>query len=218
MNETDKHHSRIILASASPRRQEWLAKSGLGFEIKPTNVDERLVPGEKPYDAVRRVTLTKGLAAQADDKEAVIIAADTIVVHDGEILGKPVDEDDAVATLRRLRGKWHEVLTGLVVLRGAKQLLEIVKSQVLMRKYTNEEIVNYVASGDPLDKAGSYAVQNESFHPVAQIAGCYLNVVGLPLCALQQNLAMLGIEMPAPLPSGCLDVSKKCGFYSLSEP
>jgi len=182
--------SKIILASASPRRRELLAQLGVTFAVRPSNINEDPLPNETALETQQRITRNKAaVAAQNDaaaDADAWIIAADTTVLIDGEMLNKPADAAEAWAMLRRLRGRAHEVQTCLVVRQTDTEAIHIVKSQVLMRHYSDDEIAAYIASGDPFDKAGSYAVQHPNFSPVAQISGCPLNVIGLPLCKLRQ--------------------------------
>lgn len=184
--------SKIILASASPRRRELLAQLGVAFVVQPSDVNEDALPNETPLETQQRITRNKAAvaaenAASADaGADAYIIAADTTVLIDGEMLNKPADAAEAWAMLRRLRGRAHEVQTCLVVRHADTEVIHIVKSQVLMRHYSDDEIAAYIASGDPFDKAGSYAVQHPNFSPVAQISGCPLNVIGLPLCKLRQ--------------------------------
>lgn len=185
----------MILASASPRRRELLAALGVTFETRPSDVDETPLPGETPLDTQHRITLLKARAANADHD--IVIAADTTVLLDGEMLNKPADADEARHMLRRLRGRVHEVQSCVVVKQGAQERMEIASSLVLMRDYTDEEIEAYIATGDPFDKAGAYAAQHPGFHPVAEIRGCPLNVIGLPLCALRRQLPHL--PDPAPL-------------------
>lgn len=185
----------MILASASPRRRELLAALGVAFEVRPSNVDETALPGETPLETQHRVTLMKARAANAADHETVI-AADTTVLLDGDMLNKPADADDARRMLRRLRGRTHEVQSCVVIKQGDQEWLEVVSSQVQMRDYADAEIEAYVATGDPLDKAGAYAVQHPGFRPVAEIRGCPLNVVGLPLCCLRRRLPELPDASP----------------------
>ncbi len=180
----------VILASASPRRRELLAALGVEFEVRPSNIDETPLPGEMPLDTQHRVTLMKARAANARDHQTVI-AADTTVLLDGEMLNKPADADDARRMLRRLRGRAHEVQSCVVIKQGERETMEIVSSLVLMRDYGDDEIEAYIATGDPFDKAGAYAVQHPGFKPVADIRGCPLNVVGLPLCCLRRHLPEL---------------------------
>ncbi len=184
--------SKIILASASPRRRELLAQLGVIFAVHPSDVNEDPLPNETPLETQQRITRNKAAVAAQNDANADadtgtwIIAADTTVLIDGEMLNKPVDTAEAWAMLRRLRGRVHQVQTCLVVRQADTEAIHIVKSQVLMRHYSDAEIEAYIASGDPFDKAGSYAVQHLNFSPVAQISGCPLNVIGLPLCKLRQ--------------------------------
>lgn len=190
----------MILASASPRRRELLAALGVAFDARPSDVDETPLPGETPLDTQHRITLLKARAANSDHD--IVIAADTTVLLDGEMLNKPADADEARRMLRRLRGRVHEVQSCVVVKQGAQEKMEIASSLVLMRDYTDEEIEAYVATGDPFDKAGAYAVQHPGFHPVAEICGCPLNVIGLPLCVLRRQLP----QLPDPA-SVCLKIS-----------
>ncbi|MGQ9904020.1 MAG: Maf family protein [Anaerolineae bacterium] len=190
----------MILASASPRRRELLAALGVAFDVHPSDVDETPLPGETPLDTQHRITLLKARAANCDHD--IVIAADTTVLLDGEMLNKPADADEARRMLRRLRSRAHEVQSCLVVKRGTQETMEIVSSLVVMRNYTDDEIEAYIATGDPFDKAGAYAVQHPGFHPVAEIRGCPLNVIGLPLCALRRQLP----HLPDPSPI-CLKIS-----------
>lgn len=186
--------SAFILASSSPRRRELLASLGITFSIARPDIDETQRPGEPPLDYVQRLSAEKAayIAAQvsADDW---ILAADTVVIHDGEILGKPVDADDARRMLYRLRGKVHRVCTS-VTIRPAQQtpVTEVTCTTVHMRDYTAAEVEAYIASGDPFDKAGGYAIQHPVFAPVARIEGSHSSVVGLPLETLRRVLSQTG--------------------------
>ncbi|HEY3289572.1 MAG TPA: nucleoside triphosphate pyrophosphatase [Anaerolineae bacterium] len=180
----------MILASSSPRRRDLLRQLGVEYTAIKPEVDETPWPGETPLDTQHRITSEKVHAAQAGPDE-VVIAADTTVLLDGEMLNKPVDAADAWAMLRRLRGRTHEVQTCIVIRQGEHEWREIVSSLVTMRNYSDEEIGAYIATGDPFDKAGSYAVQHAIFKPVASIQGCPLNVIGLPLCRLRAHLPQL---------------------------
>lgn len=198
---------RLILASSSPRRRDLLASLGLTFDIIKPEIDETQHPGEDPYTFVQRLSREKAAAVAAKiEAPATILAADTIVLAAdtigvdaaGDILGKPVDADDARAMLRRLRGREHIVCTAFTLHHrpaddsdDSQIITEAVKTRVTMRRYTDAEIDAYIASGDPFDKAGSYAIQNEAFAPVAHIDGDYNNVVGLPLDAVRAALASL---------------------------
>ena len=196
-------HSRVVLASSSPRRRELVSELSLDVEsLSPNGYEEPPSPGDSPEDYTLRMAADKAEQGAALRRGAVVIGADTCVVFRGDILGKPADAAEAVATLRRLRGEEHSVVTGLCVRgagRGEAQGAVATKSairstRVWMRDYSDEEIDRYVASGSPFDKAGSYAIQDTDFHPVDRIQGCYFNVVGFPLCALVETLASLGVR------------------------
>ncbi len=223
----------ILLASQSPRRRELIKLLGLPVQAAAANVDETPLPNETPADYVRRLAATKAQAlthvlsggrseakpkveghagggrSEAPDemgKLRWIVAADTAVVDRGEILGKPADEAEAEAMLRRLRGREHAVLTGVAVLDTLTGRMEttVERTAVFMRAFTDDEIAAYVASGDPLDKAGAYAIQNRAFAPVERIEGCYANVVGLPLCTLACMLRTLGASPAEDVPARCV--------------
>lgn len=177
----------LILASNSPRRQQLLALGGWTFRVSVSDVDESQFPDETPEDYVLRVAEMKARrSAERAHNTSVVIAADTAVVDGDDILGKPVDEADAVRVLKRLRGHTHQVYTGLALLRVSDgcSLTDLTVTDVPMRDYSDEEIITYVQSGDPLDKAGAYAIQHPQFHPVENLEGCFASVMGLPLCRL----------------------------------
>ncbi|MCX6017033.1 MAG: Maf family protein [Chloroflexi bacterium] len=191
---------RIILASASPRRRGLLAQLGVQFEAHSSNVDEEPLPGESPTETQRRVTLAKAetvaVGVRGLRDQWVVIASDTTVLLDDAMLNKPVDEAEAWSMLRRLRGRTHVVQSCLVLLKhqadGEERChLEILRSGVRLREYSDAEIAAYIATGDPFDKAGSYAAQHDQFKPVAEITGCPLNVIGLSLCRLREHLPHL---------------------------
>jgi len=196
---------RLILASASPRRRELLGRLALPFEVWPSGAEESLVPG------VPAPTLAVGLAQMkarhvaeqvraAGPAPAVILGADTLVVVDGRPLGKPASRDEARHMLRLLRGRGHEVVTGVAVLGLAdgRELAEAVTSRVVMRDYGEPEIEAYVATGEPDDKAGAYAVQGLGGHLVARVEGCFTNVVGLPLGTTARLLRAVGLSVADP--------------------
>ena len=185
--------ARLILASASPRRRELLASLGLTFEVVPSDADETLEPIALP-EAVAALALRKARAVAATRRGGLIVAADTIVVIDGRALGKPADRAEARAMLQTLRGRTHEVMTGVVVLDAAsgRHATETVISRVTMAAYSDAAIDAYVAGGEPLDKAGAYGIQGRAGRFISRIEGCYFNVVGLPLARLQQALNELG--------------------------
>lgn len=195
----------IWLASGSPRRRELLGLTGLAFQAWPADLDEAQQPGESPIEYVHRLAVEKARAVESQAGDgSLLLAADTIVVDRGEVLGKPVDRSEAVRTLERLRGRTHQVYTAIAVYQAGAQLLtDVCVTDVPMRAYRDAEIQAYVDTGDPFDKAGAYAIQNGAFHPVDELAGCYANVVGLPLCHLMRTLAKLGRLLPADMPQRC---------------
>jgi septum formation protein len=196
----------LVLASASPRRRELLAQLGVPFEVRPADVDETPVPGEAAADLVRRLAVSKAQAAlvAALEDDLVVLAADTVVVLDGEVLGKPVDAADAARMLRALSGSRHEVLTGVAVAgshgTSASLDVQVVTTSVHMGEWTDEQIAAYVASGEPMDKAGSYAIQEVGDRFVRSIDGPFDNVVGLPMAVTRQMLADAGIALPSGQP------------------
>lgn len=194
---------RLILASSSPRRRDLLASLGLTFDIIKPDINETQHPSEGPFDYVARLSVEKAQAVAAQlSNDATILAADTIVLaadtigveESGDILGKPADADEARAMLRRLRGRSHIVCTAFTLLQTQddQRITRDVRTTVTMRDYGDDEIDAYIATGDPFDKAGSYAIQHEGFHPVADLDGDYNNVVGLPLDALRDALREMG--------------------------
>jgi septum formation protein len=198
----------LILASTSPRRRELLALSGWAFTLHPVDVVETPELGESPADFVQRMSRAKAQAA-ADElgPGSFVIGADTIVAFEDQIIGKPADAREALKILGQLRGRVHEVLTGLTVIDTTthKSYTELVCSSVPMRVYSEAEIKAYVDSGDPLDKAGAYAIQHPEFQPVdrERFADCFANVMGLPLCHLLRRLRQLGLEPVGDLPGRC---------------
>jgi septum formation protein len=187
----------IILASSSPRRKDLLLQIGLDFRVEPADVDESVLPGESPEGYAMRVALDKARAAAARAGNGTIIAADTIVVMDDEILGKPADARDAERMLMMLSGSVHRVITGLVVMDAAtgKALTRTSITRVRFRRLAPHEIIAYVATGEPLDKAGAYGIQERGALLVEWIEGCYFNVVGLPLSLLGELLSSFGVDI-----------------------
>jgi len=196
---------RLILASASPRRRQLLSLLGIPFIIKAPDVDETPRPDEAPSEMVLRVGQAKAFTLGEQRPDELVIAADTVVVLDGQPLGKPKDADHAVRMLRDLRGQPHTVYSGIAVWHAARRrmLTELAESNVWMRNYSDEELRAYVSSGDPMDKAGAYAIQDPGFDPVARVEGCWLNVMGLPLCHLVRALDRAGLVVPANVPGAC---------------
>jgi septum formation protein len=183
---------RLILASASPRRSELLRAAGFDFQVVPADVDERPLPGESPDTYVRRVALDKALAVAACLPDAVVLAADTCVVVDDAILGKPADEADAASMLAMLSGRPHDVLTGVAVIGPAGTRVESADSRVVFAPLSAGEIAWYVASGEPSDKAGAYAIQGLASRFVERVEGSYSNVVGLPVALVYRLLREQG--------------------------
>ena len=187
----------IILASASPRRSALLKQVGLRFKIDPTNYEERL-DLQLAIDALaRKISLEKATAAAARHKNALVIAADTLGILDGKLLVKPRSEQDAKAMLASLSGRSHTVVTGFAIIDTAtnKTVSRSVETRVTFKQLTSAEIDAYVKTGEPLDKAGSYAIQGIGSVIVEKIDGDFFNVVGLPLSALAEALKEFGINV-----------------------
>lgn len=206
-----------MLASNSPRRKEIIAWGGWEFNIWPAEVDERPEPGESPSAYVLRLAESKARTVAAiAPPTALVIGADTDVVDGGAILGKPVDAKDAEAMLRLLRGHTHQVYTAIAVLctQDDSLLTDLCVTDVPMRNYSDEEMLAYIASGDPLDKAGAYAIQHEEFDPVESLQGCFANVMGMPLCHLTRTLRKLGVSPLADVAHVCqANLSYNCPVY-----
>ena len=184
---------KLILASQSPRRQELLKLFGIPFTVQVSDVDETMDAGKPAYDEVARVSRAKAEAAcrEADD---VVIAADTIVVCNGEVLGKPKDEADAYRMLALLSGVGHQVMTGMTVLRGQEAITCTEVTDIHFRELSDGEIRNYIASGEPMDKAGAYGIQGGAALFAEKMVGDYYNVMGLPVCRLGMILRTLAPE------------------------
>jgi septum formation protein len=188
----------FILASGSPRRQGLLQDMGIHFEVVKPEIDESVHPGEPPETYVQRLSRAKAQAVAANQSaDAYILAADTTVIHNGEILGKPKDDDDARRMLLRLRADQHRVCTGFTVLHlqaGQVQqaITRVVCTAVIMRFYAASDMENWINSGAAYDKAGGYAIQSITFNPVERIEGSYNNVVGLPTEAVTEALREIG--------------------------
>jgi septum formation protein len=198
----------LILASASPRRRELLSYLGVAFTVLPADIDES-TPADvmNPVEMAQTLAETKARHIAGRHPQAAVLGADTIVVLNGEILGKPLDRAEATQTLQCLRGRAHQVITGVSLAYGDWAWNGHAVTDVFMRDYTDEEIADYIASGDPFDKAGSYAIQDRRFRPVKRCEGCYCNVVGLPIVLTQHllqdaNLTVLGLN-PPNLPPEC---------------
>jgi septum formation protein len=203
---TSQPTKKLVLASGSPRRRELLDLTGLAFEIATTDIDETPHPGEAADAYTLRLSQAKAHAARPMvTGPALILAADTTVADGDSILGKPADPAEARAMLGRLRGRTHQVYTAITLLDAASDQArsELAVTNVPMREYRPDEVEAYIASGDPFDKAGGYAIQHRGFHPVELRSGCFANVVGLPLCHLLRALRAFGIEPGADVPARC---------------
>ncbi|MGI6453211.1 MAG: Maf family protein [Syntrophomonadaceae bacterium] len=200
----------IILASQSPRRRILLSNLGVKFSCISIEANEVFYNKEDPVTAVQRIALQKADLAADRLQSGIIITADTIVVLHGEIMGKPADDDDAFRMLSMLSGNRHRVITGLCVKDLDNQSQEVVAETtwVYFRQLSEEEIVRYIATGEPQDKAGAYGIQGYGAVLIEKIEGCYFNVVGLPLSRLYQMLKKQGIEM---LPGGAINERIPCG-------
>ena len=185
---------QVILASQSPRRQELLGLLKLPFTIRIADIDETMDPAKSPFDEVARISQQKALAIDHEQGD-LIIAADTIVVCDGTVLGKPHSTQEAKQMLRLLSGRAHQVMTGVTVLWGGKAHSHTEVTDVIFRPLSDAQIDAYVASGEPMDKAGAYGIQGGAALFVERIAGDYYNVVGLPICRLQQMLENIVPEL-----------------------
>ncbi len=231
----------LILASNSPRRRQLLALTGWTFTVRPVEIDEQPLPDEPPDDYVLRLAKSKATAAGKDARPGqVVLAADTTVADGMTILGKPADAGEARAMLAGLRGRMHMVYTAIAVACNEARcdggagtaegsgssvdyrsqtpsvISDVCATRVWMRNYTDQEIEDYIASGDPFDKAGAYAVQNLDFQPVDQIEGCYCCVVGLPLCLVVRAMARYGLTPPHNLTASCpthLEMDTPCLVY-----
>ncbi len=181
----------LILASGSPRRAELLRSAGIDFTVRVSDVDEKVLSGELPRDYVVRLSREKAQAVAAEGQ--LVLGADTTVVMLNEILGKPADEGDVRRMLRLLSGKWHEVLTGVSLVNGTKVMSDVAVTRVKFAKLSEEEMGWYVASGEPMDKAGAYGIQGYASRFVERIEGSYSNVVGLPVQMVYRMLVESGV-------------------------
>jgi len=197
--------THILLASSSPRRRELLHLLGLPFTATAPHGEETTAPSGDARQQASHLARRKALSLPGRHADEIIVAADTLVVLEGRVLGKPEDAASARGVLRALRGRQHQVITGLAVLPPARGMpaVKVVQTRVWMRRYGDDEIAAYIARGEPFDKAGSYAIQDPLFRPVERIQGCYANVMGLPLCHLFCALQRVGVSVPASLPQVC---------------
>lgn len=199
--------ARLILASKSPRRVQLLRQVGLDFEAIPSRIDESVLSGGSPAEKALKAALAKAMDVARRVKEGIVIGADTIVALNGRIMGKPSSPEEAIEMLSELSGKTHEVLTGVAIVDASTMRTEswVERTLVTFRKLSREEIIDYVRTGEPLDKAGAYGIQGRAAAFVKRIEGCFYNVVGLPLASLIERLAGFlqrsggGLDDPEPL-------------------
>ncbi|MGE5587456.1 MAG: Maf family protein [Clostridia bacterium] len=188
---------RLVLASASPARAEVLRQIGLRFDVVPSGIVEDMVDSGDPGESVAALALRKARHVARSQRDALVVAADTVVVLDGEVLGKPADADDARNMLRRMAGRWHQVASGLAVVdaRSGREASCHEVTLVRMADFSADAIDGYVATGEPLGKAGSYAIQGRGALLVERISGCYFNVVGLPIARLVALADAVGVDL-----------------------
>jgi MAF protein len=196
--------NKLILASTSPRRKDLFSLFGFSFNIVPSDIDESRHSDESPPDTVLRLACEKAQKV-VSEVNGLVLAADTIVADGDELLGKPVDQADAKRMLLQLRGRVHQVYTGIALIdsQTGESYDDVCRTDVPMRAYTDAEIDAYLATGDPMDKAGAYAIQHPGFHPVENLSGCYASVMGLPICRLIPGLRQFGLEIPKEMPQRC---------------
>ncbi|CAG0952263.1 dTTP/UTP pyrophosphatase [Anaerolineales bacterium] len=197
----------LLLASNSPRRKQLLALGNWKFIVDVSDVDESQQESESPKDYVLRLAKAKALSAveKTQGGDLIVIGSDTAVVDADSILGKPTDSEDAARMLNQLRGHTHQVYTGVTLhrVRDGKTLSELCVTDVPMRDYSDDEVAAYIQTGDPLDKAGAYAIQHPDFQPVESMRGCYASVMGLPMCHVTRALQKLDIPPLANVPTAC---------------
>jgi len=184
----------LVLASASPRRLELLRRAGIECEVQAADVAEDPLPGESAKDCAERLAHAKAMAIARKRPGDLVLGADTVVVIGGEILGKPRDGADAVRMLRLLSGRTHQVITGVCIVAGDRQMVGSESTAVTMAEISEREIADYVAGGEPMDKAGAYAIQGIASRWIPRIEGDYCNVVGLPVARVWRMLQTAGFE------------------------
>ena len=211
------HNSNLVLASTSPRRRELMAGLRSGFRVVPPAVEEDIRADETPEEMAQRLALAKAWSVAQSLPVGLVVGADSVVVADTGVLGKPADVSEATEMLERLRGTEHQVVTGVAVVDAANGRARTGSqvTSVTMRDYSDLEIESYVASGKPMDKAGAYGVQDKAFGPAAHVDGCYTNVMGLPLCTLVELLEGAGHEFG---PDGHVLVPEECSRCPLNGP
>jgi len=200
------HVTDIVLASNSPRRRELLALTQWNFTVSVADIDESARQNESPAEYVLRLAETKARTiASRMEAGRIVLAADTTVVNGLDLLGKPGSDAEALAMLTQLRGQIHQVYTGIALLRTSDGFLltDLCVTDVPMRKYSDEEMRAYIATRDPFDKAGAYAIQHAEFHPVENLRGCFASVMGLPLCHVTRLLRKMDVNPNADVPANC---------------
>lgn len=195
---------RLVLASASPARADLLRQIGFRFDVVPSRISEDTASDADPSKTVETLALAKAQHVACMERDAVIIAADTVIVLDGTVLGKPLDAEDARTMLRRMSGRWHQVVSGLAVVDAPSGRLAACHEAtcVRMAELSPEFVDGYVSTGEPLGKAGAYAIQGRGALLVDRIVGCYFNVMGLPVARLRELLSRVGVDvdrLPVPL-------------------
>ena len=203
---TRKRERGLVLASGSPRRRQLLGLLGVEFEVVVSDVDESVVTVADPaVNAMETARLKAVAVAERVGDGVVVLGSDTNVAFGELILGKPRDEREAFETLVMLRGKVHQVHTGVVLMGGVSAEIHQFThtSDVYMRDYTDEEIITYIKTGHPMDKAGAYGIQHPDFRPVAHYTGCYASVMGLPICELADPLRKMGLVLPEAIVTDC---------------
>ncbi|HTE84328.1 MAG TPA: Maf family protein [Dehalococcoidia bacterium] len=212
MVEQNAQSPRLLLASASPRRRELLAAVGIKFETAPVDVDETMDSGVPASLTVKRLAIAKAAASAERYPDSIVLAADTLVSVGGVALGKPADPDQAREMLRALRGRHHDVFTGVCVLAAHNGIrcVRVVRTSVRMRLYSDAEIEQSIGRGTPFDKAGAYAIQDEGLAPAAGYDGCYCNVIGLPLWAAFELLAQTKVANDPRMPADSLPACRAC--------
>ena len=198
----------FTLASASPRRRDLMGLTGWDVRFVSTDIDERSDHGEDAHLLADRLAQAKARhAAEGSSSQGVLLAADTVVEYEGQLLGKPIDKPDAIRMLSMLRGREHRVVTALAIIPSANGTLktDACETRVPMREYLSKELHAYIDAGHAFDKAGGYGIQDASLHPVAleRLTGCFANVMGLPLCHLVRAVRRMGIEPPKDVPLEC---------------
>jgi MAF protein len=209
-------NARLLLASASPRRRELIKLLKLPVTATAADLDETPLASETAADMAVRLSREKAQAVAAD-QTSIVIASDTVVSLDGEPLGKPAEAAEARTMLTRLRGRVHQVYTAVTVIdrKTDRAVTELAASDVHMREYSDDEIERYIASGDPFDKAGAYAIQHDGFSPADRFDHCFANVMGLPLCHVTRALRRLQIEPPVDVPAACqTHLNYRCPVYA----